>query len=119
MHDNDLPWASEQVFVTGSDNPYYAVPGTAPPPSPPQDWHRADIIAAVKKTGTSMCALSRQHQLASNTLANALTRKWPRAERIIADRLNVPPWVIWPSRYPDRTTPEPSAATPRLTPPAP
>ncbi|ESE68489.1 transcriptional regulator, Nlp, partial [Salmonella enterica subsp. salamae serovar 58:l,z13,z28:z6 str. 00-0163] len=38
------------------------------------DWHSADIIAALKKRGTSLSALSRQAGLASSTLANALTR---------------------------------------------
>ncbi|MCO9809335.1 helix-turn-helix domain-containing protein, partial [Salmonella enterica subsp. enterica serovar Mbandaka] len=39
-----------------------------------QDWHPADIIAALKKRGTSLSALSRQAGLASSTLANALIR---------------------------------------------
>lgn len=39
------------------------------------DWHPADIIAGLKKRGTSLSALSRQAGLASSTLANALTRR--------------------------------------------
>ena len=35
------------------------------------DWHPADIIAALRKKGTSMAALSRQAGLCSTTLANA------------------------------------------------
>ncbi|HDS6886802.1 TPA: helix-turn-helix domain-containing protein [Morganella morganii subsp. morganii] len=30
---------------------------------------------------------------------NALTRRWPKGEKIIADFLNVSPAEIWPSRY--------------------
>lgn len=104
MNDYDPACASEQVFVTGCDNqpPRTSFPFGTPPPDPPQDWHRADIIAAIRKTGTTLFALSRQHGLSTNTLANALTHKWPRAEDIIALHINVPPWVIWPSRYPDK-----------------
>lgn len=64
-----------------------------------EDWHRADIVAAIRKTGTTITALSRKNGFAANSLANVLDRKWPRAEQIIASHLNIPPWVIWPSRY--------------------
>lgn len=64
-----------------------------------QDWHNADIIAALKKKGTTMAAVSRLAGLSSSTLANALTRKWPKGERLIAEAIGVRPEVIWPSRY--------------------
>lgn len=64
-----------------------------------QDWHPADIIAALKKRGTSLSALSRQAGLASSTLANTLIRHWPKGERLIAEKLGVAPEQIWPSRY--------------------
>ncbi|MDI3451498.1 helix-turn-helix transcriptional regulator [Enterobacter sp. V89_11] len=63
------------------------------------DWHSADIIAALKKRGTSMAALSRKAGLASSTLANTLNRHWPKGERLIAEALDVTPEQIWPSRY--------------------
>ncbi len=63
------------------------------------DRHPADIIAGLKKRGTSLSALSRQARLASSTLANALTRRWPKGERLIAEALDVAPENIWPSRY--------------------
>lgn len=64
-----------------------------------QDWHPADIIAALHKRGTSMAAVSREAGLASSTLANALSRPWPKGEWLIARALNVHPAKIWPSRY--------------------
>lgn len=64
-----------------------------------QDWHPADIIAGLRKRGTSLAALSRQVGLASSTLANALNRRWPKGERLIAEALGVEPEQIWPSRY--------------------
>lgn len=64
-----------------------------------KDWHRADILAAVRKKKKSLAALSREHRLSSGTLTNALQRHWPRGEEIISHAIGVAPEVIWPSRY--------------------
>lgn len=63
------------------------------------DWHRADIIAALKKRGKSLASLSRGAGLNPRTLNNALDRRYPRAEKIIAEAIGVEPCTIWPSRY--------------------
>ncbi len=63
------------------------------------DWHRADIIAALKKRGTNLSALSRKQGYSDSTLQNALNSKWPKGERIIATALDLEPAEIWPSRY--------------------
>lgn len=62
-------------------------------------WHKADIIAGLRKKGTSLAALSRAAGLSSSTLANALTRPWPKGEFLIAEALGVHPSEIWPERY--------------------
>ncbi|HCR2995021.1 TPA: helix-turn-helix domain-containing protein [Serratia marcescens] len=67
------------------------------------DWHQADIVAALRKQGTTMAALSRSVGLSSSTLANVLTRPWPKGEWLIADKLGIHPAEIWPSRYYDGT----------------
>lgn len=64
-----------------------------------KDWHQADIIACLRKKGTSLAALSRASGLSSSTLANALTRPWPKGEYLIAEAIGVHPSVIWPGRY--------------------
>lgn len=64
-----------------------------------KDWHSADIIAGLKKRGTTLSALSRASGLASSTLANTLFRRWPKGERLIANALGKRPEEIWPSRY--------------------
>ncbi len=64
-----------------------------------KDWHHADIIAALHKADTTLAALSRESGLSSSTLANALSRPWPKGEWLIANRLDVHPSEIWPSRY--------------------
>ncbi|AZQ10116.1 helix-turn-helix domain-containing protein [Shewanella khirikhana] len=63
------------------------------------DWHRADIVAGLKKRGLSVRQLSRDAGLGENTLANALRSPWPKGERIIAEALGLEPADIWPSRY--------------------
>ncbi|PXW48819.1 helix-turn-helix domain-containing protein [Dickeya zeae] len=68
------------------------------------DWHSADIIAALRKKGTSLSAVSRQAGLSSTTLANTLYRPWPKGELLIARALGVGPEEIWPSRYYDPQT---------------
>jgi Ner family transcriptional regulator len=64
-----------------------------------QDWHQADIIAALRKKGTSLAAVSREAGLCSTTLGNALIRPWPKGEWLIAEAIGVTPDEIWPSRY--------------------
>ncbi|GKX40940.1 DNA-binding protein [Pectobacterium carotovorum subsp. carotovorum] len=71
-----------------------------------KNWHSADIIAALHRKKLTLAAVSRQAGLSSSTLANALTRPWPRGEKLIADALGVEPQEIWPVRYFDeRGTP--------------
>lgn len=74
-----------------------------------QDWHPADIIAALRKKGTSLAAVSRAAGLSSSTLANALTRPWAKGEMLISDALGVHAATIWPSRYFDVQTRKPIA----------
>ncbi|HAM5328409.1 TPA: transcriptional regulator [Escherichia coli] len=63
------------------------------------NWHPADIIAGLRKKGTSLAEVSRKAGLSSSTLANALSRPWPRGEKLIADALDISPEIIWPSGY--------------------
>ena len=64
------------------------------------DWHRADIVAALRKSGWSLRRLSSHHgYLSANTLSVAMMRPWPKGERLIADAIGVAPAEIWPSRY--------------------
>lgn len=65
----------------------------------PQDWHAADLVAAVKKSGTSFQRLSRLHGFGQGTLSQAVYRPYPKCEGIIASHLNTTPQAIWPSRY--------------------
>lgn len=69
---------------------------------PAEDWHRADIVAALHKRGWSLRRLSQEAGLSAGALNNALDRPWPKAERIIAAAIGVTPETIWPERYAKR-----------------
>jgi Ner family transcriptional regulator len=64
-----------------------------------QDWHPADIVAGLWKRRMSFIRLSRLHGYSGGSLRIALRRPWPKAERIIAQFIDVAPQEIWPSRY--------------------
>lgn len=64
-----------------------------------RDWHRADIVAALKKRGKSVRKFSVEAGLSPNTLISTLQFKYPHGEKIIADALGLKPHEIWPSRY--------------------
>ncbi len=63
------------------------------------DWHRADIVAAVHKLGKTMRDISKDAGLSADTLKNALDRRYPKGERLIAEAIGEEPSTIWPSRY--------------------
>lgn len=65
----------------------------------PKDWHPADVVAAVRKSGWTLRKLSKHHGYSPGALKNALYRSWPKAERLIAEAIGVLPEKIWPSRY--------------------
>ncbi|ATG89101.1 helix-turn-helix domain-containing protein [Methylomonas koyamae] len=65
-----------------------------------KDWHPADIIAALHKSGWTLVALASEHGLTtSTTLSRALTFVSPINEKRIADAIGIHPKTIWPSRY--------------------
>jgi Ner family transcriptional regulator len=65
-----------------------------------QDWHNADIIAAVKKaSGLSLRRLSIQNKLNPGACQQALHRPYETPEKVIATAIGVPAHLIWPTRY--------------------
>lgn len=63
------------------------------------DWHRADVIAAFKKRGTSITKVARELGMNDSYLRQALNKPYPKAERLLAEFLGLKPQSIWPSRY--------------------
>ncbi len=71
-----------------------------------EDWHPADIKAALDKAGWTLRGLAAHHGIkGSSTLSHTLEgRSYPLNEKRIADAIGVQPQDIWPSRYyPDGT----------------
>lgn len=66
-----------------------------------QDWHRADVKAALDKAGWSMRQLGIQHGYSekSSPFGEVFRKPWPKVERIIAEAIGEKPQTIWPSRY--------------------
>ena len=80
-----------------------------------KDWHRADIISALRKNGTTLAEVSRAAGLSSSTLGNVLVRPWPKGEHIIAKAIGIEPQHICPSRYYDPISGKLLKRTPRIT----
>lgn len=64
-----------------------------------QPWHPADIIAAVRKRGTSLQRLSIAHGFSPFTMNKAVRHCFPACHAIIADVIEVPRQQIWPQFY--------------------
>jgi Ner family transcriptional regulator len=64
-----------------------------------QPWHRADIVAAVRKRGSTLRQLSLQHGFAESTLRASLERLHPVAHTIISEFIDQPRQIIWPQFY--------------------
>lgn len=64
-----------------------------------QDWHPADIVAALHKRGITLRKIAEQHQVSSRAVIQALRERNLPSEKRIADAIGIPPQVIWPSRY--------------------
>lgn len=73
-----------------------------------EDWHPADIKAALDKAGWTLRALAAHHGIkASSTLSHTFERSYPLNEKRIADAIGVTPQEIWPSRYNEDGTKKP------------
>ncbi|WP_032092026.1 helix-turn-helix domain-containing protein [Necropsobacter rosorum] len=67
-----------------------------------RDWHRADILAALRKNGWSLRSLANAGNVSYNTLKSALDKPYPKMERLIANAVGVAPEEIWAARSLER-----------------
>lgn len=70
-----------------------------------QGWHPQDILAAVRKRGTTLRALGRVHGFSTNALNVALTKRFPNAHVVIARFLGVSLHELWPHWYDQQNQP--------------
>jgi len=72
-----------------------------------RDWHRADVLAALKKRGRTLKAVGAQAGYQHTDSAyHVLRTAMPRMEAEIARVLGVSPQSIWPSRYDEHGIPK-------------
>jgi Ner family transcriptional regulator len=61
--------------------------------------HPQDVMSAVRKTGTTLSAMSRAIGLHHGVLRVALTVRQPRYNKIIADHLGTTVHALWPDWF--------------------
>lgn len=61
------------------------------------DWHPADVVAALRKRGTSLRKVA--HANGYTHIQAVLTRPWWAVEHLVAQALDMHPEQIWPTRY--------------------
>jgi len=92
---------------------------------PGPDVHPADVVAALRKRGTSLAQVARKHGYHPNGLSMVFSQFWPNAEWLISLELSRPdqpvrPWELWPSRWVrdgrGRMVPKQGQVTGRITP---
>ncbi len=62
-------------------------------------WHPADIVAAVRKKGSSLVAISGDLGLTRSAASRALLIPHPRVNKAIADLVGAPLHEIWPQWF--------------------
>ena len=67
-----------------------------------QDQHPEDIKAALRKAGTSLSILAREHGVSKSILTVALRQPSPKWAEIIASALGCDARLIWPAWYAQR-----------------
>jgi Ner family transcriptional regulator len=73
-------------------------PGAIPlDPAQRNEW----IKYRLRVGGSSLSQLARELGVTRQAVRNALTRRYPRMERVIAAEIGLPPHCIWPERYPE------------------
>lgn len=73
-----------------------------------EDWHPADILAAIHKRGTTLKDLAEHYGLSdSSTLSKAMLHSYPAGERRLAEAAGVPVQEMFAARYEADGTPLP------------
>ncbi|WP_164483744.1 MULTISPECIES: helix-turn-helix domain-containing protein [unclassified Polaromonas] len=62
-----------------------------------EDMHPADVIAALRKRGTSLRKIAMENGYSH--IQRVLTSPWLAAEQLVAKALDKRPEDLWPSRY--------------------
>lgn len=80
---------------------------------PDQFSRREWIKFQLRLRGYSLAHLARELKLSRSALTLALRMPYPRVERAIAEKLQLPPAAIWPERYDKQGGPNRRMGRPR------
>lgn len=69
-----------------------------------RQWDRHEILAALRRKGMTLTRLAEMNGRAPGGFRTIWTRPNANTEQIIADFLGEAVEVLWPDRYPKRTT---------------
>lgn len=64
-----------------------------------RNWHRADVLGAVRRSGTTLAGLARTEGLTRQSFSWALIKPHPRANHAIAAQLGRHVSAIWPEWF--------------------
>ena len=71
----------------------------APKKASHQDWHPADIVAALHRRGLTLRKLAERYNVSAPAVIQALRVRNLPSERRIAEAIGIAASEIWPSRY--------------------
>ena len=66
---------------------------------PKPGWHRADIMAAIRKKNSNLARLGRETGLTRSSMSWSLMKPHVRANEAISAFLGVPMHVLWPNWF--------------------
>ncbi|MBY6243923.1 helix-turn-helix domain-containing protein [Methylosinus sp. Sm6] len=70
-----------------------------PQNSPACGWHRADILAEVRKRGSTLAGIARSVGLSRHSVYWAMITPHPRANLAVAEFLGVSASTLWPQWF--------------------
>ncbi len=74
-------------------------------------WHEQDIIAAVRKKGSSLHQLAREDGRPGTTYTRALRKRFPHVQRRIASFLGLSCHELWPHWYDETDSLRPTSSS--------
>lgn len=69
---------------------------------PAVNWHKADILAELKKKGWTLRSLAAEGNVSYSTLKTVFDKSYPKMERLVANAIGISPEIIWAERFAER-----------------
>ena len=66
------------------------------------NWHKADILAELKKKGWTLRSLAAEGNVSYSTLKTVFDKSYPKMERLVANAIGISPEIIWAERFAER-----------------